>query len=79
MLCLTHVKMMIETPENANTFEIRLHPDDSAINDFDAWIERQKARFEAAGLTVTEVKGACFTGYYDPKKVDQSVFDDLDS
>lgn len=78
MLCLTHVKMMIETPKNANTFEIRLHPDDSAINDFDAWIERQKARLEAAGLTITEIKGACFSGYYDPEKVDESVFDSLD-
>lgn len=78
MLCLTHVKIMIETPKNTNTFEIRLHPDDSAINDFDSWIKHQKARLEAAGLTVTDVNGACFSGYYDPDKVDESVFDSLD-
>lgn len=72
-------KMMIETPKKTNTFEIRLHPDDSAINNFDAWIEQQKARFETAGLTVTDVKGACFSGYYEPDKVDDSVFDGLDS
>lgn len=71
--------MMIETPKNTNTFEIRLYPDDSAINDFDAWVEGQKARLEAAGLTVTDVKGVCFSGYYDPDKVDESVFDDFES
>ena len=67
---------MTKTPKDANSFNIQLDPDDSAINDFDAWLEGQKARLEVAGLIVTEVKGACFSGYYYPDKVDRSVFDE---
>ena len=66
---------MTKIPKDANTFEIRLHPDDSAINDFDAWLARERYRLEAAGLTVTKVKGACFSGYYYPDQVDGSVLD----
>jgi len=61
------------------SFEIRLYPDDSAMTDFDGWLDAQKARLEAVGLVVTEVAGASFTGFYDPETVDASVFDMLES
>ena len=70
---------MMIMPDNTHSFDIRLHPDESALNDFDAWREQQKARLEAAGLAVTGIKGACFSGYYHPDHVDRSVFDDHES
>lgn len=66
---------MTDIPTNAHTFEIRLQPDGSAMDDFNAWVEGQKVRLAAAGLTVTAVQGACFSGYYYPDQVDQTLLD----
>ncbi|MGR3837889.1 MAG: hypothetical protein ACU0A2_06005 [Cognatishimia sp.] len=42
--------------------------------DFDGWLAAQKTRLEAAGLTILDVTGTAFSGYYFPDTVNRTIF-----
>ena len=62
-------------PKDMQTIEIRLSPDDSVMNDFEAWLDNEKARLTKIGLTITKVEGTSIVGHFDPSAVDQAAFE----
>ena len=49
---------------------LQFDPAPEMIERFTEWQAETRAELEAAGMTVTEVKGGTFIGHYDPTKVD---------